>query len=128
MLEWFRSRLDSLTSAFLEGHGYGAVFEAQFLAYLDGLVASTRGEEAASRVWVGWHEVCASKAAGGPPVCLSNVIQDRQDLVDAMRAFQRQFEGPVRQVPSLAEVMRPVEYPDEDPFEDPFEFLLRDKR
>ena len=92
MQEWLRSKLDRITFEFLEGSGNGIAYEAQFLAYLECLVAHQRGPAAAISVWHKFMGACAE--ASNPPACFSSRIYDRQELVNALREFQHQFEGP----------------------------------
>ena len=92
MQGWFRSKLDHITQEFLAGGGYGAVFEAMFLAYLEGQVAHTYGAVKASEVWARWGALCAEK--GTPAQSMSSHLSDREELVAALQKFQRQFEGP----------------------------------
>ena len=99
MQEWLRSKLDHITREFLAGGGYGGVFEAQYLAYLECLVASVSGPQAAPRVWDGWHEVCAQATPEGEqPCCLSNRVESREELVKALQQFRLRFEGPRRRI------------------------------
>lgn len=99
MQTWLLTKLDHLTQAFLAGGGYGGVFEAQYLAYLECLVAATRGLAAAESMWADWYDVCAKAAPEGEKAtCLSNRVPDREELVAALQQFQRRFDGPTRRV------------------------------
>ena len=97
MQNWLRRKLDHITQEFLAGEGYGGVFEAQYLAYLECLVAHWQGVLATPGVWVAWHEVCAKATPKGEKVtCLSNRIADRAELVRALNQFRRRYTGPTR--------------------------------
>lgn len=99
MQVWLRGKLDHITQEFLEGCGTGAVFEAQYLAYLECAVADRQGSEVAGRVWDEWTEVCSRATPDGEPVrCLSSRVLDREELVAALRRFQGRFDGPVQRV------------------------------
>lgn len=92
---WLRDKLQNVTKEFLDGASFGTVFEAVYLAYLECLVAHWRGVPAAREVWEGWHKVCEERTPPGEKVsCLSTWVTDRQELVDALQAYQRRFEGP----------------------------------
>jgi len=91
---WLRDKLDHIAKEFLGGGGYGAVFEAQFLAYLECLVVVRRGDPA--EVWTRFREECEAAAPEGEePVCHSNRISDRQELADTLRAFWQSFDPEV---------------------------------
>lgn len=97
MQVWLRAKLDGLIQEFLDGSGYGGVYEAQFLAYLECLVAHEYGVPRVTAFWDEWRTVCAAKTPqGGQVQCLSNLIQDREELVRALREFQRRFTGPTK--------------------------------
>jgi hypothetical protein len=95
MQVWLRSKLDHITQEFLDGGGYGGVYEAQFLAYLECLVAHWHGTPRVDSFWPEWRKVCAKATPEGKKVqALSNWLQDRKELVKALRDFQSQFDGP----------------------------------
>ena len=95
MKDWLRQKMDSLALSFQEGAGEGAMFEAQYLIYLECLVAATKGPDDAPIVWEGWVEVCTEAATEGQgPLCLSSRVTDRGELVAALQRFQRRFEAP----------------------------------
>lgn len=97
MQTWLRSKLDCITREFLDGGGYGAIFEVSYLSYLECMVATRRGAAQASKVWPEWGEVCTKATPEGEKVqCLSNRVTDREELVKALQEFQRRFEGPSR--------------------------------
>lgn len=97
MQTWLLAKLDHITQEFLAGGGYGGVFEAQYLAYLECLVAVTRGSAAAESLWADWYDVCAKAAPEGEKAtCLSNRVTDRAELVTALQECQRRFDSPTR--------------------------------
>lgn len=94
MQTWLQSKLDHITQEFLAGDGYGAVFEASFLAYLECLVACQQGASKAGRVWSEWADICAQDAPKDEKVqCLSNRVTDRKALVDRLQGFQICLDG-----------------------------------
>jgi hypothetical protein len=94
MQTWLLDKLDHITEEFLGGGGFGTVFEAQYLAYLECLLTA-RGHPA--DIWTRLREMRQKSTPPGEPVrSLSYVIEDRQELVDALLAFRAQFEGPSR--------------------------------
>lgn len=99
MQEWLRDKLDQLTKEFLSGEGPDVVFEAQYLVYLECLVAATKGTKSAHKVWVDWHSLCVQKTPEGEqPSSLSYRIGTREELVLALQLLKSQFEGPTRRV------------------------------
>jgi len=93
MQTWLREKIDHITTEFLAGGGHGAVYEAQFLAYLECGIKASKGNP--TRIWTEFTALCVEAAAEGePPRSYSCRITDRQELVDALRTFQRRFETP----------------------------------
>lgn len=97
MQTWLRTKLDTIVQEFRSGHGTGAIFESTYLAYLECLVASTRGEAAAAEMWAGWWGICSEATPKPEKVqCLSHWTSDREELVTALRGHQSRFEGPTK--------------------------------
>jgi len=99
MQGWLRSKLDHITAEFLGGGGYGAVYEAQFLAYLECLLVVFHQDVApgnqSANFWEQFKEACvAATPEGKTPRNFTFYIEDRQELVDALRAFQKRFDLP----------------------------------
>jgi hypothetical protein len=95
MRAWLDSKLDAITKEFLDGGGYGAVFEAQYIAYLECQEFQSGGPAAAALVWSLFTEVCTEAVTGDEkPTSFSSRITDRQDLVDALKKFRGRFAGP----------------------------------
>jgi hypothetical protein len=95
MPDWFRNKLDHITKEFLDGGGYGAVFEASFIAYLECLLVHRGGQPV--DIWGLWTGVCKEATPEDEPVqCLSNRVPDREELVKALQNFRGRFDGPTR--------------------------------
>ncbi len=92
MISWLRDKLDQITGEFLGGGGYGTVFEAQFLAYLECYVAARGGDP--TTVWSKLRQRQQEIPEGEEVRSFSHTITDRQELVDVLQTFRRQFEGP----------------------------------
>ena len=89
MRQWLTSKLEHITKEFLEGGGYGEVYEAQFIAYLD------CRESHLPDFWERFKTACDARTPEGQePRCFAFYIEDRQELVDALAEFARQFDGP----------------------------------
>lgn len=88
MQNWCNEKLESLTQEFLTGHGHPLVFEAQYLAYLEVREVHWHGPDGGQKVWSRFRE-------NGP---FGPQSTDRKELVEALRKFKRQFDGP-RKVP-----------------------------
>ena len=123
MQGWLRSKLDHITTEFLDGGGYGAVYEAQFRAYLECLLV-TRGQSA--NFWERFKEACE----GEKPHNLAYYIEDRQELVDALQAFQKRFNLPRKvdavSVPEATAQNEPVTSSGDDGALDLFDLLGED--
>lgn len=84
---WLQAKLDAITSEFLSGGGHGAVYEAQFLAYLDCLLVA-RGAPS-SEMWAAYREACRQATPEGVgPRCFALNLPHRKTLVEALQAFQ----------------------------------------
>lgn len=116
---WLQAKLDHITTEFLGGGGYGAVYEAQFLAYLEVLL-QVRGQDPA-RVWTDLEAVRKAETPEGEPVrSFSHAITDRQELADALKRFQRRFSLPrkAKFIPPPAAQVEPASSSDEGGDED----------
>lgn len=107
MRAWLEDKLKVITQEFLDGGGYGDVFEAQYLVYLE-CIEATRGGDP-NRVWVRWRDHIGELLVDGQePMALNHLLKTRQELVDALLRLKRSFSGPSR-----ARFIPPVERVDE---------------
>ncbi len=98
MQAWLESKLDHLAVEFLSGSSYGGIFEAQFLAYFECLVA-LRGKDP-TQVWARHTQDCQAVTPDGEQLtCHGNRIADRQELVNTLCRFKQSFETPVKRPP-----------------------------
>ena len=96
MQQWLREKLDAITKDFLAGNGLGIAFEAQYLVYLESLVAFTQGISVSEHVWDEWHKVCSNAAPTGERVyCLSFRVSNREELVKALQKLRKHFLDPI---------------------------------
>ena len=91
MQKWLLSKMDLITAEFLKGEGYGAVYEAQFLAYLECLLVASGKDPN-----ILWDAYRAEAKDGCKPRCFAHRLTNRQDLVDALQGLQRKFAVPRR--------------------------------
>lgn len=93
---WFQWKLDAITSEFLTGSGHGSIYEAQFLAYLDGLLVALGVPSC--EMWNGYREACRRLTPKGTdPRCFSLNFPERRSLVDALQEFKNQRENLVEE-------------------------------
>jgi len=113
MQQWFTSKMEHITKEFIEGGGYGAVYEAQFLVYLEAREVACHGGDTEDRFWLKFTEACKARTPEGKDTkCFAFYIEDRQELVDALAAFARQFTGPRRTKFAAPKESTPVAQPE----------------
>lgn len=99
MKDWLAAKLGIITKEFLDGGGYGDVFEVSYLTYLECLqVALGLPPEL---VWAGWQTWVQRHLGDGVPFQPLNRVLDRQPLVDELEAFRRSLAGPRRRTMAL---------------------------
>lgn len=99
MIPWLRTKLDTITKEFLDGGGFGAVFEATYLAYLECYIAARNGDF--HKMWHDFRADCVKLTPEGeePRGHYHRTEGNRQALVDLLVAFRSRYEGPRKAKP-----------------------------
>jgi hypothetical protein len=93
VIRWLRTKMDLLTEEFLSGGGWGQLYEAQFLVYLECFVVARGGD--GSTVWTKLRELRQMETPEGEEVRgYSHVLDDRKELATALTIYHARFDTP----------------------------------
>lgn len=91
--QWVREKLALLIEEYREGHGYGDIYESQFLCYLECWMVLEKYD--AERMWELWKDRIRTKMSD-PTAEVLPMNQtlgeiNREDLIQELLAFQNQM-------------------------------------